>query len=648
MDYIKDRKGFFFTLITILLVIPLIYFITFHISYSKERVDDVLGRTRCERLYYFIEDVKKDMMRAMVIFGRRSAIYAISDVVTSGRDLEGYEFNCSVNCAYEGCESIEFKETGAEAALAELMVCGTLHGEPVLYMQNHTFPLWMDKMKSAGEDMHFTLNLSLRDIKVLPRDAWSFATISTLRMQIWDEGELCFYEDSSEVIQSNSSIIGLEDPIYPLNTEGRVTKYIINCSMDLELDMVAGCSGSNRGNGTGGGDIVLYSDIAGNVPALENYCATTPAEELSKQVLVLDGGAFVCTPQITDCLNASKPNHFAAVIVYNPASSVQICEASIPWISDTGDIDDIPPENPPKETGCGAGNFTVTNGSCVFIKNIPDCGMYAVILGLDSSLINTSCYQVSDVEETFNIFCPLGEEKSDGPSFFDRLDGRLYLSDRYKQQANRTFNNPLIGIESLVSPYTLEEYSITANDTYTWIDYLYWINSSGCKAIGVCDWEGYPFNLDCPHAYKYMVDTECANASGCCGDGTCNTDEDCASCPQDCTCPPGCPNIVSLTGCKTCWGGGGSDCNVTYTTGVQNATGFMNLTVNPTIYITNDTATDSHIMGQVNGQIGRYNITVGVLNKNDDINATVHVSEIGCTSLYNSTTRVRVDTLGDC
>ncbi|OYT26032.1 MAG: hypothetical protein B6U97_04540 [Candidatus Altiarchaeales archaeon ex4484_96] len=642
-----NRKGVFFSLITIMLVIPLIYFITFHISYYEQRVDDVLGRTRCERLYYFVEDVKKDLKRAMVIFGRRAAIYAISEVVTSGNDLENYEFNCSNNCALENCNDLEYNIIGAEAAVVELMVCGTLYGETIPYMENHTFPLWMDKMEQAGEDMHFNMNLTLREINVIPRDAFSFATLSTLRIRIWDESELCFYQGISDDVQSNTSILELEDPLYPLNTQGRVSRYIINCSADLEMDMIAGCSRDNTGNGTKAGNVKLYSDIGGNVPALENYCATTPPDELVKQILVLDGGAIVCNQNIRDCLNISTPSHFGGLIVYNPANSAQVCEASIPWISASGDIDDIPPENPPKETGCGAGNFTITNESCVFIKNVDGCNLHRIILGLDSSLINTSCYEISDVEENYNIYC--ANHVLNGPSFFDRLDGRLYLSDKYKQQANRTFGNTLIGIESMISPYTLESYSLQVNETNSWIDYLYWSDEIGCEALGICDEEGYAFNLDCPHSHKYQIDTECANASGCCGDGTCNNDEDCGSCPTDCTCLPGCPNTINLMDCKKCGSGpSSSECNVTYTLSVMNATGFMNLTSNPTIHVANETTTDSHIMNEMSGLTGWYNITLGVLNKNDNINATAYVTETSCTTLTNSTPRARINTLADC
>ncbi|MCK4491665.1 MAG: hypothetical protein KAU03_03520, partial [Candidatus Altiarchaeales archaeon] len=196
----KDKRGILFTIAILLLILPLALLITFYPNISKTKTADVAGKIRCNELHYFVEDITRDLERAMIIFGRRAAIYAISDVVTSGEGLYGYKFNCSADCMLDNCEELYFTETGAEAAIAELMVCGTLHGKTSPYMVNHTFPLWMDKMKNAGEDMHFTLNLTIKKLEVVPIDAWNFATISTFVVRIQDDAGICYYEDSSTIL----------------------------------------------------------------------------------------------------------------------------------------------------------------------------------------------------------------------------------------------------------------------------------------------------------------------------------------------------------------------------------------------------------------------------------------------------------------
>ncbi len=649
MDYMKERyvkiksKGFFFTLMAILLLIPLIFFITFYLGYTKTKSIDTIGRTRCERLYYFVEDIKRDLERAVVIFGRRAAIYAISDIVSTGNNLSNYTFNCSENCVYTNCDDIQFNVNGSEAALAELMICGTLRGEIVPYMQNHTFPLWIEKMEDAGKDMHFRLNMSLIKLEIVPIDAWNFATIPTFRVKIWDESEMCYYEDSSIVVQSNTSILGLEDPLYPLYTNGRISKYIRNCTTNLTLDLVAGCS--STGNGTATGNVIFRSRIGdGSVDDLRDFCDNTSAEVLNNLILVIDegfGGGYL--QKISDCLNISSEKHFAGLIDYGNIGSLNL-NVTIPWITGTGELDNVTPNGPSFPQSCPPPPY-IENYECVTIKNIDSCGIHQVLIGFNSSLLNTTCYQISDIEENYNSFC--SENKSDGPSFFDRLDGRLYLSSKYKEQSHIKFGNSLIGIESFVNPYILDDYSITVNKNATWIDYLYWQNDSGCDVQGFCKVGDYGFMLDCPHAYKYQVDTECEQVTGCCGDGVCNVNENCITCSIDCICL-GCPTIIEIDDCKTC--SGPTDCNVTYSVGIKNQTGsYMNLSVNPTIYITVNAITDSYTMDKREEETGKYYYKKIALNKNDDINATVYVSEHNCPGpLTNATSQKKVNLIDNC
>ncbi len=645
----RDKRGIFFTISIVFLILPLILLVVFYSNISKTKTMDVSGKVRCDELHYFVEDVRRDLERAMVIFGRRAAIYAISDVVTSGKGLDGYRFNCSANCMLDNCEELYFTGTGAEAAIAELMVCGTLHGETSPYMVNHTFPLWMDKLKDAGKDMHFTLNLTMKKLEVVPIDAWNFATISTFVIRIQDDAGICYYEDGFAVLQSNTSILDLEDPLYPLHTEGRVSKYIRNCTAGIDQDVVAGCSKSDLGNGTIEGTAFLYNNI-GNIPDLINYCANTPQEILGQQILVLDlAGGIVCNGGAwKSCLNASHPKHFAGMIDYSSAAVCTGCPSTIPYICDTGEMDEEAPWGPgSRAPGCDEAN--ISNGTCLCIRNIPECNIYQVIMGSNSEDLDTTCYQVSDVEENYNSFCI--ENYSNGPSFFDRLDGRLNLSSKYRDQAYRKFGNSLIGIESFVRPYTLEDHSITVNENATWVDYLYWQNESGCNAIGVCRGGGYEFKLDCSHAYKYRVDTECEGAHGCCGDGTCNVGEDYGNCPADCSCPAGCPAFINITHCKLHMAG--PKYNVTYNATISNQShNVMNLSINPIIYITNKTgavtSTGSYVMDKAAGQTGIYEHKSGIYKQNVDINVTVYASEPGCPTISNSTNSGAVGLLPPC
>ncbi|MCK5139944.1 MAG: hypothetical protein KAQ85_08900, partial [Thermodesulfovibrionia bacterium] len=124
---IQDRKGFFFTVMIILLIIPLILLVSFYTGTSRTKIDDSVTKMRCDKLHYFVEDIKRDSERALVIFGRRAAIYAIDQVVRTGIPLENYTFNCTGSCDVN-CNEFSYGNTGAEAAIVELSLCGTLFG----------------------------------------------------------------------------------------------------------------------------------------------------------------------------------------------------------------------------------------------------------------------------------------------------------------------------------------------------------------------------------------------------------------------------------------------------------------------------------------------------------------------------------------
>jgi len=74
----------------------------------------------------------------------------------------------------------------------------------------------------------------------------------------------------------------------------------------------------------------------------------------------------------------------------------------------------------------------------------------------------------------------------DGPSFFDRLDGRYFLSERYSSQSRDYYNNPHIGIESLIDYRDLIDHTIMPYENASAIDYLYWQQENGSSICGYC------------------------------------------------------------------------------------------------------------------------------------------------------------------
>ncbi len=492
-------KGFLYTLAAVLLLVPLVMLVTFYSNTEKTVSEDAIGKIRCDELHYFVEDLTRDMERATVIFGRRAAIYAGDDVIKSGRGLENYTYN--------NCTEFVFDGNGSEAAIAELIYCGTLYGENVTYMQNHTMLEWLDRIEYEGDVMRFSTEITPMDMKVVPYDAWDFAVLVDLKLNVEDESGMCFYKGSVVSTMSTTSIIGLEDPLYPLNTDSKVIKYINDCTPQIGFDTVMGCSKSYTGSGTCGGRVIFFSQIGGKGD-LFTFCNTTDPNVLKETVLLVDG-AFGgncladgnASLDLTSCFSASSSRHFSAVVDYsNSTTNLRgSCTVTIPWINYTGDLVGGNDRAP----GCNESD--AANNSCVLVRNIPDCDVYQVLEGMESSDVPVQCYVVSDVEELQNASTCAGSHPN-GPSFFDRLDGNYNLSDKYKNQAITYFGSGAIGIETLVDEYELADKWVPVRSNATWVDYLYWQNVSGCDVAGVCRNDSYKFLLDCVHADKYNVD----------------------------------------------------------------------------------------------------------------------------------------------
>jgi hypothetical protein len=671
MVLIKSKKGFLFTIATIILILPLIYLVSFYSSVSETQMDDTIARIRCDELHYYVEDVKKDMGRAATVFGTRAALYTI-DKMRNGTDLitlKDYEFSCTPGCGVD-CDEFTYPENGSEAAIAEMIVCGTLFDEDSMYMENNTLPDWVEKIEDEGETMGFFVNITPTEIKVVPMDAWHFAVIIENKVRVSDREGMCFYEEKTMTAMSNASIITMLDPFYIMRTPTREAKQIKKCRY-LELPRTkAGC-GVN-GSGIGGGNVVFYDD-----PDIDpwiiykKYCngssSTEPTTgDVRNQVLVVnEDSALLCNSGIEDCLNVSMPRHFGGVIFYNDLDYLK-CNATIPWISGTGDLGEGSPPGYGDPVNPDCNDSKISDEECVLLQNIQTCddlsymynSLHFVLLGCDSADLDASCYYVSDIGENYNSNCALGESYPNGPCFFDRLDGNLNLSKRYVNQSNEIFGTTMIGIESLVnmsqmSGWAKDYENFTVNLTYSWVDYLYWMNVTGSEASGYCGTDNYSLMLDCPHAYKYRVDTENKDVNECptCVNGICESLETCVICPDDCECP-GCPVFSTLTFCAQCSLG---NCDVTFTLVIRNQSGhLMDLSEMPTVNVTIMsvppvvvTTSSNELMSQIPGDTGRYNYTEVGVGFNEWIGGSVRIREPGCPLDRNATDFMRAMTIPD-
>jgi len=187
------NRGIFYTMAAVLLIIPIILLSAFYMNSTQTRIEDTTSRIRCDELHYFVEDTRQDLARAVSIFGRRAAIYSYDLLFNTSVPFMNYTFNCSSYCNVD-CSRVAYPRVGAEAAIAELSLCGTINGTNVSYMVNHTVREWIKKMENRSTEKNMHINVTLKEIRVTPIDAWNFSITLDTDIKISDDTGICYYQ----------------------------------------------------------------------------------------------------------------------------------------------------------------------------------------------------------------------------------------------------------------------------------------------------------------------------------------------------------------------------------------------------------------------------------------------------------------------
>lgn len=113
----------------------------------------------------------------------------------------------------------------ANETLKELVWDGTLDGVAEDLMENATFPYWIGKIEQVGVLKGFYINITLYTLEIKPYDSFNLLAEAKMDVNITDMQGVAALNRST-LVRKLVSIEGLEDPLYPLNTEGSMTNTI--------------------------------------------------------------------------------------------------------------------------------------------------------------------------------------------------------------------------------------------------------------------------------------------------------------------------------------------------------------------------------------------------------------------------------------
>lgn len=192
-----NKKSVFFTYVAITLSALIVLSFVIHTGYRLRDKMYVI-ETRVSSINDFINDVEKDLDRGMYIAGYRSLLALGEYITTNGLFLE------NVNSYFE-----------------EALLEGTVNNTYMNVIANSSFKDWVDKIEMEARKIGIIINFTVENVTIYQVSPWYVSVDLNISFNVSDEKRTASWE-KNEYLTTTIDIEGLEDPLYPLNTYGRV------------------------------------------------------------------------------------------------------------------------------------------------------------------------------------------------------------------------------------------------------------------------------------------------------------------------------------------------------------------------------------------------------------------------------------------
>jgi hypothetical protein len=159
----------------------------------ENRINTMLG---------FYDSIIFDSKKSLEIIGKRAISAAVNYVITNGYPLPS-----------------------SNTTITELMTNGTINGIPQGLMESSTTKDWENAIEYLGSLQEFQTSVLVKDIVIQPSDSFHLNIYYSIYVNLSDNMAKANISKTSE--QSLIfSIESFEDPLYPLNTYGRLVNVI--------------------------------------------------------------------------------------------------------------------------------------------------------------------------------------------------------------------------------------------------------------------------------------------------------------------------------------------------------------------------------------------------------------------------------------
>jgi len=202
------KKGIFYTLIAVILASIIILSFAFYSTY-RTRSKMFVVETRVKTMSRFMEDLEKDIARALYIASFRALLAVEDNIIASGEYVDD-----------------------AELALREVVIDGTLEGAELNLTMNSSLTAWFESVKLHGKEIGIDLEYNITEFKVFQSNPWFVEFNISIELDIRDAKEVASWQINNSA-SSRVSILGFEDPAYTIGAYGRTTRIINRTELNI-------------------------------------------------------------------------------------------------------------------------------------------------------------------------------------------------------------------------------------------------------------------------------------------------------------------------------------------------------------------------------------------------------------------------------
>lgn len=196
------KKGIFFTFAAIALSVVIILSFGVYKTYEMREDIKIIG-VRINTMNNFIKDVEQDLEKGLYIASFRAFASMGQHIADNGVFI-----------------------TNLEEGFNELILEGTLDGDELSLMEDSTFTDWVDKIEIEADKIDILVSFTILDVSISQTDPWSVSANANIDITVEDKKGTSSWERNNDII-TKISIENFEDPLYIVNSIGRVTNPIV-------------------------------------------------------------------------------------------------------------------------------------------------------------------------------------------------------------------------------------------------------------------------------------------------------------------------------------------------------------------------------------------------------------------------------------